>query len=165
MKARIPFLLYFIFFHSSNTTTEHSASDAGGINDYFMRSAYAKAGATATSAALRQQWLNSNFTACPKAIAPAAPRREPETIQLEEREEGEDTCETGEDGLPKPIQVGNILFKCQVPTHNAIHSFGDDANGKRMLKRYLANNDLDYYPDVYTDADRASATKLHAANK
>ena len=68
MKARLPFLLYFIFFHSSNTTSEHFTSDAGGINDYFMRSANAKAGATttATSAALRQQFLNSDFTTCPK---------------------------------------------------------------------------------------------------
>ena len=165
MKARIPFLLYFIFFHSSNTTTEHSASDAGGINDYFMRSANAKACATATasSAALRQQFLNSDFTACPKTLPYAAPGRVPETIQREEIEEGEDACETGEDGLPKPIQVGNILFKCQVPTHNAIHSFGDDANGKRMLKRYLAKhndgNDFDF------DYGNTKITKLPATNK
>ena len=164
MKAHLPFLLYFIFFDSSNTTTEHSASDAGGINDYFMRSAYAKAGATATSAALRQQWLNSNFTACPKAIAPAAPRREPETIQLEEGEEGEEAGETGEDGLPKPIQVGNILFKCAVPAVNGKYSFPDNSAGKRMLKRYLdANSGHDN--DFGFDYGNTTNTKLPAPNK
>ena len=149
MKARIPFLLYFIFFHSSNTTTEHSASDAGGINDYFMRSAYAKAGATATatSAALRQQFLNSDFTACPKAIAPAAPRREPETILLDESEEAEGAAENAEEGRPIPVQIG--------------HRPGD---AMRFLKRHLPNSDLDYFPDNYTDADRTSATKLRISN-
>ena len=164
MKARIPFLLYFIFFHSSNTTTEHSASDAGGINDYIIRSANAKAGATATasSAALRQQFLNSDFTACPKTLPYAAPRREPETTVLEE---GEDAGETGEDGLPKPIQVGNCFFKCELPNRNASYSFPDNVDAKRVLKPQYANTELlDYYPDVYTDADRAANTKLRNSN-
>ena len=168
MKAPLPFLLYFIFFHSSNTTTEHCASDAGGINDYFMRSANAKAGATttATAASLRQRFLNGDFTTCPKTLPYAAPRREPETILQDESEEGEDGGETGEDGLPKPIQVGNVLFKCEVPTHNAEYSFPDNAAGKRMYKRYLAhtNNGLNYSPDVYTEADRTSAAKLRTSN-
>ena len=113
MKARLRLLLYFIFFLSTNTTSEHSVFDAGDINEYFKRTANAK------------------------AFPHAAPRREPETSLLEESDETDPAGETGEDGLPKPIQVGNILFKCQVPTHNAIHSFPDNANGKRMLKRYL----------------------------
>ena len=160
MKARLPFLHYFIFFLSSNTRNEHSASDAGGINDYFMRSAIAKADATTTATALREQ---SNFPACPKTLAYAAPRRDHETILQDESEKGEDV---GEDGLPKPIQVGNILFKCQVPTHNAEYSFADNAAGKRRYKRYLAhtNNGLDYNPDVYSEADKTSAAKLPAAN-
>jgi len=164
MKARLPFLFYFIFFNSSNTTSEHSASDAGGINDYFMRSANAKAGAstTATSAALCQQ---SNFPTCPKTLPYAAPRCKPETILQDESEDGEDAGETGEDGLPKPIQVGNILFKCEVPTHNAEYSFADNAAGKRRYKRYLAyTNSLAYHPEVYTEADRTSAAKLPTAN-
>ena len=158
MKARLPFLLYFIFFHSSNTTSEHSTSDASGINDYFMRSANAKADATATasSAALRQRFLNTDFAATPKAVAHAAPRREPVTTLLDESEEAEGAAETGEDGLPKPIQVGNCLFQCQLPNVNAEYSFPDDAAGKRMLKRYLAHtNDLAYNPEGYTDAERA----------
>ena len=148
----------------STPSNEHSTSDAGGINDYLMRSAYAKAGATATSAALRQQFLNSDFAATPKAVARAAPRGEPETIVLDESEEGEDAGKMCEEGLPKPIQVGNCLFKCQLPTINAQYSFPDDAAGKRMLKRHLANSDLDYYPDVYTDADYAASTKLRTSN-
>jgi len=149
MKARIPFLRYFIFFHSSNTTTEHSASDAGGINDYFMRSANAKAGATATatSAALRQQFLNSDFTACPKTLPYAAPRRNPETILLEEREEAEAAAENAEEGRPIPVQIG--------------HRPGD---AMRFLKRHLPNSELDYYPDVYTEADNIAATKLRISN-
>ena len=90
MKKCLLFLLYFIFFHSSNSATEHSASDAGGINDYFMRSANAKAGATATAASLRQRFLDGDFTAYPKTLPRAAPRREPETIMQDESEEGED---------------------------------------------------------------------------
>ena len=127
-----------------------------------MRSAYAKAGATANSAALRQQLLNSNFTACPKTLPYAAPRREPETTVLEE---GEDAGETGEDGLPKPIQVGNILFKCQVPTHNAEYSFPDTAAGKRMNKRYLAHTNNGHDNDFDFDNGNTSATKLPTTNK
>ena len=146
MKARLRFLLYSIFFLSlsSNTTSEHSTSSAGD---------------------LRQHFLNSNFAACPKTLPYAAPRREPETILLDEDEEGEDAGKIREEGLPKPIQVGNCLFKCQLPTINAIHSFPDDADTKRMLKRHLANSDLDYSPDVYTEADYTAATKLPATNK
>ncbi len=167
MKAHLPFLLYFIFFDSSNTTTEHSASVAGGINDNFMRPAYAKAGATttATSAALRQQFLNSDFTTCPKTLPYAAPRREPETTLQDKSEEGEDAGETGEDGLPKPIQVGNILFKCQVPTHNAEISFADNAAGKRRLKRYLANTNVCHDNDFGFDYGNTATTKLPATNK
>ena len=139
---------YFIFLSSSSlysyTTDEHSTSSAGGI---------------------RKRFLNSSCAAGPKPLARAAPRREPETNLREECDEADDAGETGEESLPKPIQVGNILFKCQLPTHNAIHTFGDDAAGKRMLKRYLASNEFNYFPDVYTDADRASATKLPAAIK
>ncbi len=142
--------------------SDHSASDAGGIIEYFIRSAKAKAGATATATALREQ---SNFPACPKTLPYAGPRREPETILQDEREEGEEAGDTGKDGLPKPIQVGNILFKCEVPTHNAEYSFADNAAGKRRYKRYLAyTNGLAYHPEVYTEADRASAAKISAAN-
>ena len=164
--ARLPFLLYFIFFHSSNTTTEHSASDAGGINDYFIRSANAKADATATasSAALRQPFLNTDFAATPKAVAHATPRREPETTLLDESEEAEGAAETGEDGLPKPIRIGNILFKCQVPTHNAEYSFPDDANGKPMLKRYLAHTKDGHDNDFGFDYGNTSTTKLRNSN-
>jgi len=149
----------------SNTSNEQSASSAGGINEHFMRAISPKAVATttATSATMRQRFLNGDFTACPKTLPYAAPRREPETIVLEE---GEDAGEICEEGLPKPIQVGNCLFKCQLPSVNAEYSFPDDAAGRRMLKRYLAttNNGLDYNPDVYTEADRTSAAKLPAAN-
>ena len=138
MKAPLPFLLYFIFFHSSNTTCEHCAFDAGGINNYFMRAT------------------------CPKTLPYAAPRREPETILLEE---GEDADETGEDGLPKPIQVGNILFKCQVPTHNAEYSFADNAAGKRRLKRYLAKTNDGHDNDFDFDYGNTATTKLHPTNK
>ena len=79
-----------------------------------------------------------------KAFARPAPRREPETILLEE---GEDAGETREEAQPIPVQIG--------------HRPGDT---KRMLKRHLANNDLEYYRDVYTDDDNRSATKLPAAN-
>ena len=146
---------------SSNTSNEQSA---GNSNEFFKRSANAKAGATTTttSATMRERFLNGDFTACPKTLPYAAPRREPETIQLEEGEEGEDAGEICEDGLPKPIQVGNCLFQCKVPTVNAEYSFPDDAAGKRMLKRYLFNCD---HNDVYSDADNAGNTLLHAANK
>ena len=149
MKARLPFLLYFIFFHSSNNTTEHSASDAGGINDYFMRSANAKADATAaaSSAALRQRFLNSDFAPTPKALAHAAPRREPETTLLDESKEAEGAAENDEEGRPIPVQFG--------------HRPGD---AMRFLNRHLPNNDLDFYPHDYTDADRTSATKLCTSN-
>ena len=138
MKARLPFLLYFIFFHSSNTRSEHSASDAGGINDYLVRSANAKANATTTasSAALRQRFLNSDFAATPKALAPAAPGREPETTLLDESEETEGAAENDEQGRPIPVQIW--------------HRPGD---AMRFLKRHLPNSDLNYFPDNYTDAD------------
>ena len=128
-----------------------------------MRSAKAKAGATTTasSAALRQQFLNSDFTACPKTLPYAAPRGEPETIVLEE---GEDAGEICEEGLPKPIQVGNCLFKCQLPSVNAEYSFHDAVDTKRVLTRHLPSSALYYYPDNYTDADRTSATKLRISN-
>ncbi len=83
---------------------------------------------------------------------------------LEEREEGEDAGKICEEGLPKPIQVGNYLFKCELPTRNAIYSFPDNVDAKRAIKRQLATNDLDYYPDVYTNADRAANTKLRPSN-
>ena len=114
---------------------------------------------------MRQRFLDGDFTACPKTLPYAAPRSEPETIVLEE---GEDAGEICEDGLPKPIQVGNCLFQCKVPSVNAEYSFPDDAAGKRMYKRYLAHtNGIAYHPEVYTEADRTSAanTQLPAANK
>ena len=126
---------------SSNPIAEHSTSSAGD---------------------LRKHFLNSNFAAGPKAVARPAPGREPETILLDESEEADDACETGEDGLPKPIQIGNILFKCEVPTHNAKYSFPDNAAGKRMLKRYLEthpDNDFDF------DYGNTTAAKLPATNK
>ena len=137
MKARLRILLYFIFFLFSNTTSEHSTSSAGD---------------------LRQHFLNSSCAAGPKALPHAAPRREPETIVLDE---GEDAGETGEDGLPKAIQIGNILFKCEVPTRNAKYSFADNAAGKRRLKRYLETHD-----DIDDDFDNGTTTtaKLPATN-
>ncbi len=125
-----------------------------------VSSTSSKEHSTSSAADLRQHFLNSDW----EALARAAPRREPETIVLEDTEEGEDAGKIREEVLPKPIQVGNILFKCHVPTHNAEYSFPDDANCKRMLKRYLATNDLEYYPDVYTDADRTANIKLPATN-
>ena len=107
---------------------------------------------------MRQRFLNSDFTACPKTLPYAAPRRVPETTVLEDSEEGEDAGKICED-LPKPIQVGNCLFQCQVPSVNAEYSFPDDAAGKRMLKLYLFNRD---HNDVYGDA---ANTQLPAANK
>ena len=84
---------------------------------------------------------------------------------LEDAEEGEDAGKICEEGLPKPIQVGDLLFKCELPTRNAIYSFHDHVDAKRMLKRQFANTELlDYYPDAYTDADRASNTKLRTSN-
>ena len=86
MKARLRFLLYFIFFLSSNTTTEHSTSSAGD---------------------LRQHFLNSNFAACPKAFPRPAPRCEPETILVDKSEEADEAGETGEEGRPIPVQIGH----------------------------------------------------------
>ena len=84
---------------------------------------------------------------------------------LEEGEEGEDARQIREEDLPKPIQVGNCLFKCELPTRNAIYSFPDNVDAKRVLKRQFANTELlDYTPDVYTDADRAASTKLRTSN-
>ena len=83
---------------------------------------------------------------------------------LEDTEEGEDAGKIREDGLPKPIQVGNILFKCQVPTHNAEYSFPDDANGKRMLKRYLAHTKDGHDNDFGFDYGNTSTTKLRNSN-
>jgi len=126
---------------SSTPSNEHSASDA---------------------ASLRQRFLNGDFTAGTQAFTRPTPRREPETIVLDESEEGEDAGKIREEDLPKPIQVGNCLFQCQVPSVNAEYSFPDDAAGKRMLKRYLFNRD---HHDVYGDADNAANTQLPAANK
>ena len=114
---------------------------------------------TSSAASMRQRFLNSDFTACPKTLPRAAPRCEPETIVLDESEEGEDAGKIREEGLPKPIQVGNCLFQCQLPSVNAEYSFPDDAAGKRMLKRYLFNRDQN---EVCGDADN---TQLPAANK
>ena len=83
---------------------------------------------------------------------------------LEDTEEREDAGKICEEGLPKPIQVGNCLFKCELPTRNAMYSFPDNVDVKRVIKRQLATNDLDYNPDVYTDADRAANTKLRTSN-
>ena len=125
---------------SSTTSNEHSTSSA---------------------ADLRQHFLNSDW----EALARAAPRREPETIVLEDSEEGEDARQIREEGLPKPIQVGNCLFKCELPTRNAIYSFPDNVDAKRAIKRQFANTELlDYTPDVYTDADRAASNKLRTSN-
>ena len=141
MIARLRLLLYFIFLHCSNTTSEHSASDAGGINDYFMHAANAKAGSTATATAAA---LHSNFTTCPKTLPYVAPRREPETFLLEE---AEGAAGNAQEGRPIPVQIG--------------YRPGD---GKRAIKRHFANNDLDYYPEVYTDDDNRSSTKLASTN-
>ena len=128
-----------------------------------------------------------------KAVARPAPRREPETILLEE---GEDAGKIREEGLPipvqighrpgdtkcmlkrhlanaeddeidkedqirkklqellpKPIQVGNRLFQCQLPELNAIHSFADDPDTKRKLKRHLGSlYDNDFDSDYGTTA-------------
>ena len=102
---------------SSNTTNEHSASYAGSVNDYFMRAA------------------------CPKALARAAPRREPETILLDEIEEADDAGEAGEEGRPIPVQVG--------------YRPGDS---KRVLKRQLANTDNDNDCDIDGNNTTTTAT-------
>ena len=98
MKARLRFLFFiFIFFLYSNTTSEHSTSSPGTI---------------------RQNFLNSNFTADPKAFPHAAPLREPETILLEESDETNDAGETREEGLPKPLKVGDKVFiSSSLPSH------------------------------------------------
>jgi len=111
---------------------------------------------------MRQRFLNGDFTACPKTLPYAAPRCEPETIV---REEGEDAGEICEEGLPKPIQVGNCLFKCQLPSVNAEYSFPDDPAGRRMLKRYLANTNDGHENDFDFDDDNTTSAKLPAANK
>ncbi len=129
---------------SSTTSNEHSTSSAGD---------------------LRQHFLNSNFAASTQALACPAPRREPETIVLEESEKGEDAGKICEEGLPKPIQVGNCLFKCELPTRNAIYSFPDNVDAKRVLKRQFANTELlDYIPDVYTDADNVASNNRRTSN-
>ena len=125
MKGRLRFLLYFIFFLSSNTTIEHSTSSAGD---------------------LRQHFLNSNFTTGPKALARTAPRREPETILLDESEEAEGAAENGEEGRPIPVQIG----------HRPV-------DAKLVLKRQLGNaydgNDFDF------DYGNTTNTKLPTPNK
>ena len=161
MNARLPFLFYFIFFHSCNTTSEHSASDACGINDYFMRSAYAKAGATANSAALRQQFLTSDFTTCPKTLPFAAPRRDPETILLDESEEAEGAAE---EGRPIPVKVGDKVYIPQLPSLKGINSYWDNADDKRMLKRYRASTN-DGHDDFDFDYRNIVTRKLPATNK
>jgi len=144
----------------SNTTNEYST--VGNLDEYFMGAADAK------------------------AVARAAPRREPQTILLEEREDAGEIREEGlpipvqighrpgdnkrqlanaetiqldkedeirkklQELLPKPVKVGNRLFKCELPELNAIHSFADDPDTKRRLKRHLGNlydghdNDFDF---------------------
>ena len=122
-KETLPlFLLKFeCFMASSNTTNEYST--VGNLDEYFMGAADAK------------------------ALPRAAPRREPETILLNKEDEIRKRLE---EVLPKPVKVGNRLFKCELPELNAIHSFADDPETKRMLKRHLGNlydghdNDFDY---------------------
>ena len=82
-----------------------------------------------------------------KAVVRAAQRRELETILLDEIKEAEDSGENGKEGRPIPVQIG--------------HRPG---NTKSVLKRQLPNNELDYYPDVYTDDDNTSTTKLRTSN-
>ena len=135
-KETLPlFLLKFdCFMVSSNTTNDHST--VGNLNEYFMGAADAK------------------------AVARRAPRREPETILLNKEDEIRKRLE---EVLPKPVKVGNRLFKCELPELNAIHSFADDPETKRMLKRHLGNlynghdNDFDY--------GTTATNKLPAANK
>ena len=148
----------------SNTSNEQSASSAGGINEHFMRAISPKvvATTTATSATMRQRFLNGDFTACLKTLPYAVPRREPETIVLEE---GEDAGEIREEGLPKPIQFGNCLFKCQLPSVNAEYSSPDDPAGRGMLKRYLENNNDGHENDFDFDDDNTTSAKLPATNK
>ena len=118
----------------SNTTNEYST--VGNLDEYFMGAANAK------------------------ALPRAAPRREPETILLNKEDEIRKRLE---EVLPKPVKVGNRLFKCELPELNAIHSFADDPETKRMLKRHLGNlydghdNDFDY--------GTTATNKLPAANK
>ena len=66
---------------------------------------------------------------------------------LDEIDKEEDARENGEEGHRIPVQIG--------------HRPGDT---KSMLKRQLPNSNLDYYPDVYTDADNTSTTKLRTSN-
>ena len=143
------FLLKLVYV-SSTTSNDNSTSSAAANDQAFLNSDWA--------------FLNSNYAASTQALASPAPRRKPETIVLEESEKGEDACKICEEGMPKPIQVGNCLFKCELPTRNAIYSFPDNVDAKRAIKRQFATNDLDYYPDVYTDADRAANTKLRTSN-
>ena len=88
---------------SRTTSNDHSTSTAGDLRHPFLAT-------------------NCEAFACP------APRREPETIQLEEGEEGEDARQIREEGLPKPNQVGNCLFKCELPTRNAIFRSTDNVD-------------------------------------
>ena len=136
---------YFIVFSlSSNTTSEHSNSSA---------------------AANRQAFLNSNFTADPKAFAPAAPRREPETILLEESDETDHAAETREEGIPKPVKVGDKVYIPQLPSLTGINSYWDNADDKRMLKRYRANTNDGHENDFDFNDDNTTSAKLPAANK
>ena len=122
-KETLPlFLLKFeCFMASSNTTNEYST--VGNLDEYFMGAADAK------------------------ALPRAAPRSEPETILLNKEEEIRKKLQ---ELLPKPVKVGNRLFKCELPELNAIHSFADDPDTKRRLKRHLGNlydghdNDFDF---------------------
>ena len=82
-----------------------------------------------------------------KANARAAARREPETIVLDEIDKEEDARENGEEGRPIPVQIGHR-----------------PCNSKSVLKRQLPNTELDYYPDVYTDEENTSPTKLRTSN-
>ena len=133
-KESLPlFLLKFeCFMASSNTTNEYST--VGNLDEYFMGAADAK------------------------ALPRAAPRREPETILLNKEEEIRKKLQ---ELLPKPVKVGNRLFKCELPELNAIHSFPDDPDTKRMLKRHLGT----LYDNAYDNDFDYAATKLPATNK
>ena len=122
-KETLPLFLFKFdcFMASSNTTNEYST--VGNLDEYFMGAAESK------------------------ALPRAAQRSEPETILLNKEEEIRKKLQ---ELLPKPVKVGNRLFKCELPELNAIHSFADDRDTKRRLKRHLGNlydghdNDFDF---------------------
>ena len=82
---------------------------------------------------------------------------------LDESEEAEGAAENAEEGRPIPVKVGDKVYIPQLPSLTGINSYWDNADDKRMLKRYRASTN-DGHDDFDFDYGNTATSKLHTTN-